>query len=100
MDRQDLLKEILGGGTFFVFMLRFDKPKQGENMDIITKDIGGFATAEIDVLDGAVVASIKVPFIALLEAAAAKAKLAIPGGVDDVLFDSVIAAVKAEFGKK
>ena len=69
-------------------------------MDIITKDLGGFASAEIDLLDGAIVASIKIPFISLLEAAAAKAKLAIPGGVDDVLFDAVIAAVKAEFAKK
>lgn len=69
-------------------------------MDIITKDLGGFASAEVDVIDGAIIASIKVPFLSLLEVAAAKAKLAIPGVVDDVLFDAVIAAVKAEFAKK
>ena len=68
-------------------------------MELLHKDLGSVASVDLEVVDGALVAAVKVPFIAVLEALAVKAKAAIPGVVDDALFDAVIAALKLEFTK-
>ncbi len=68
-------------------------------MQIVHTNLGNIGEADVEVKDGALVASIKVPFIALLDGLAAKAKAAIPGQIDDAIFDLVLSALKAELAK-
>lgn len=73
--------------------------KRGNHMDLIHKDLGQYAKADLVLKEGSLVASISVPVIALMDELAAKVKAAIPGQVDDAIIDLVMAAAKAELLK-
>lgn len=68
-------------------------------MEILHENLGNIAVVDVSLSGGGLKASLEIPLVALLEAAAVKAKAAIPGQIDDVFFDLVIAALKAEFSK-
>lgn len=68
-------------------------------MELVHQNLGSIAEADVSIADGALVASIKLPFVNLLDQLAAKVKGFIPGGVDDLVVDAVVSAMKAELAK-
>ena len=68
-------------------------------MDIIEKQLGKFANVQLDLVGGALVAKLEVPVIALVKEAALVVKAKIPGTIDDMIIDALLAEVEALLNK-
>lgn len=68
-------------------------------MEILQKDLGKYAKVDIALKDGALQASISVPVIALVKEAAVVAKAKIPGSIDDMVIDAILAEVEVLLAK-
>lgn len=64
----------------------------------ISKQLGP-VVLEFAIKEGAIMAEAKMPFMEMLDVAAAKLKGTIPGTWDDALIDGIMAALKAELLK-
>lgn len=68
-------------------------------MDIIEKQLGKYANVQLDLVAGALVAKLEVPVIALVKEAALVVKAKIPGTIDDMIIDALLAEVEALLAK-
>ncbi len=68
-------------------------------MEILQKDLGKFAKVDIALKDGALEAVVSVPVIALVKEAAELAKAKIPGTIDDMVIDAILAEVQVLLAK-
>jgi len=68
-------------------------------MDIIEKQLGKYANVQLDLVGGALVAKLEVPVIALVKEAALVVKAKIPGTIDDMIIDALLAEVEALLAK-
>jgi len=68
-------------------------------MDIIEKQLGKFGKAELDLVGGEIVAKVSVPVVALVKEAAVAVKAKIPGSIDDMIIDALLAEVEALLAK-
>jgi hypothetical protein len=63
-------------------------------MDIIEKQLGKYGKAEIDLEGGELVAKVSIPVIALVKEAAVHVKAKIPGSIDDLIIDALLAEIE------
>ncbi len=97
IDLQSIITALISGWVIKSSLSMF---KKGVDMNLnFEKDLGKYAKLDVGVKGGEIVASVSVPLVALLDEAAAKAKIAIPGQIDDVMIDLFMVALKAELSK-
>ena len=63
-------------------------------MDIIEKQLGKYGKAELDLTGGELVAKVSIPVIALVKEAAVIVKAKIPGAIDDMIIDALLAEIE------
>jgi hypothetical protein len=69
------------------------------SQEIVHKELGEFAGVDVKIEAGKLIASAQINLDALIDAGVAKAKAAIPGQVDDAIFDMIAAKIKEELNK-
>jgi hypothetical protein len=68
-------------------------------MELVQKDLGKYAKVDVAVEAGALKASISVPVIGLVKEAADLAKAKIPGTIDDMVIDAILAELTVLLAK-
>ena len=63
-------------------------------MDIVERQLGKYGKIELDLEAGALVGKVSIPVIALVKEAAVVVKLKIPGAIDDMIIDALIAEIE------
>lgn len=64
------------------------------NKELAHKDLSGWAEVKVALEDGKLIASVELPVWEKFEEAIEKAKAAIPGKIDDALWDGIKATIK------
>lgn len=67
--------------------------------ELFSKQLGDIALIAVDVTAGSLIAKVEVPLIDVLTMLLNKVKVAIPGQIDDMVIDLIIATVKTELLK-
>lgn len=64
-------------------------------MDIVEKQLGKYGKVELDIEGGALVGKVSVPVVELVKEAAVVVKAKIPGSIDDMIIDALLAEIEA-----